>query len=60
MGALERPRGAANYGDIPSDLYYNQAVVIHADTEICSVLFGETFTQSLYSASFHWHQHFLR
>lgn len=36
--------GAANYGDIPSGLYYNHAAVTHVDTEICTVLFRETVT----------------
>lgn len=38
MGVLEIPRGAANYGDIPSGLYYNQ-VVFPVDTENGTVLF---------------------
>lgn len=46
MGDLELPRGAANYGDIPSGLYYNHTAVIHVDTEICPALFRETVTQS--------------
>lgn len=46
MGDWEIPNGTANYGDIPSGLYYNHIVVIHVDTEISTVLFEETFTQS--------------
>lgn len=37
MGDLDLPRGAANYGDIPSGLYYNHVVVILVDTEIRAV-----------------------
>lgn len=42
---LEIPRGASNYEDIPSGLFHNHIVVI--DTEICTILFRETVTQSL-------------
>ncbi len=36
MGDLQILRGAANYGDIPSDLYYNHVIIINVDTEICT------------------------
>lgn len=42
-GNLEFLRDPANYGDIPSDLYYNQDVVIN----VWHTKKKETFTQSL-------------